>query len=290
MIRRGYRPEVEEIKYKNQWFISLIFLQYFPSSRVELFAKSCLMGLLNTNTHQMFNAVVDKKLPEKVATMKLAIWTFRIAQYLFFAYAAWSAYAERYEPNVIWPFYRIYACCFFIFAGYAMLRIQRGLLKREDWAWPTAIVVSTLFLVASVSESHMTNGSGYSITLSVPLLGVLGLWGLLSKPARQAFSPMVGTRKSALWSLHVAMYGYFAAGVVGLYHAVSNDWPSLGTVSCVVVLFGFVLFLIRRGLLQGKGWAHMAGIIASGINVIFALPLGVMGLVGFLSEEKQPAS
>lgn len=95
----------------------------------------------------------------------------------------------------------------------------------------------------------------------------------------------------ALLSLKIAQFLYFilAAVLVVSSFAVEGG-VGLLVVSLFIIGWGYFLIRIRRGLMEGKYWAWVAGIIVSGMQVLsIFFPLGIMGLMGLLNSKTRQA-
>ncbi len=95
----------------------------------------------------------------------------------------------------------------------------------------------------------------------------------------------------ALISLRIAAVLYFvlSAFLIGTGLVIDNG-ASLLFISLFSIGFGYFILRVRSGLIAGKYWAWVAGIIISGMQV-FSLffPLGIMGLMGLLNTKTRQA-
>lgn len=95
----------------------------------------------------------------------------------------------------------------------------------------------------------------------------------------------------ALISLRIAAILYFILAAVITVLSFSLDKVfALLFMSLVGIGMGFLMLKIRSGLIAGKYWAWVAGLIISGMQV-FSLffPLGIMGLIGLLNTKTRQA-
>ncbi len=95
----------------------------------------------------------------------------------------------------------------------------------------------------------------------------------------------------ALLSLKIAQYLYFVlAAVLVVLSFTLDSGAGLLFVSFFTIGWGYFLVRIRRGLIEGKYWAWVAGIIISGMQVFsIFFPLGIMGLMGLLNSKTRQA-
>lgn len=96
---------------------------------------------------------------------------------------------------------------------------------------------------------------------------------------------------SALLSLKIAQFLYFIlAALLVVLSFTMEGGAALFAFSLFVVAWGYFMLRIRRGLLEGKYWAWVAGIIVSGMQTLsIFFPLGIMGLMGLLNTNTRQA-
>jgi hypothetical protein len=95
----------------------------------------------------------------------------------------------------------------------------------------------------------------------------------------------------ALISLRIAAILYFILAAVIVVLSFSLD-KGLALIFMSLVAFGmgYLMLKIRLGLIAGKYWAWVAGIIISGMQVFsIFFPLGIMGLIGLLNTKTRQA-